>query len=71
MFSGDDMKNLNAAFKSSSEKGKLSESHRIRSFKTELNAFIDAFKSSNGNNEKLINSFIKTMKSYGIPITVK
>ncbi|MCO6176135.1 hypothetical protein NHF50_13870 [Flavobacterium sp. NRK F10] len=71
MLSGDDMGNLNAAFKSSSEKGNLGESHRIKSFQKELGAFLDAFNGSGGNNDKLINSFIDKMKSYGIKVTVQ
>lgn len=71
MLSGDDMGGLTAAFKTNSENGKFGESHRIRSFNNDLKSFMEAFTESNGDNNKLLDGFIKKMKEYDIKVTVK
>lgn len=69
MLFGNDMKN-NIAFTTNTESGNPGKSHRNATFKTEVGAFIKAYQSSRGNNNNLINDFVKRMKSYGIKVTV-
>jgi len=71
MLSGNDMGGLNGAFKSNAESGKPGASHRIKTFQNDLSSFISAFSESNGNNDKLINSFVEKMKEHGVNVTVK
>ncbi|TJZ53558.1 hypothetical protein FAZ15_16055 [Sphingobacterium olei] len=67
--SGNDMGN-NISFQTSTKSGQLGESHKNKTFKTEVGAFIKAYQESKGDNNRLINSFISRMRCYGIKVTV-
>ncbi len=46
-------------------------SHSTSSFVNDITAFLQAFQSSNGNSQQLINDFIKLMQNqYGVKVTV-
>ncbi len=69
--SGDDMTGLKAAFKSDENSPGALGSHSTSSFVNDINAFTQAFKSSNGDSKKLINNFVKLMQNqYGVKVTV-
>ena len=69
MLTGDDMEGLKAGFKSDAESGKPGESHRIRSFSKDLQAFTSSYLNTSKSSD-LVDDFIKKMKSYGINVTV-
>lgn len=69
MLSGNDMGN-NTSFRTSTEAGNLKNSHRNKTFTTEVGAFIKSYQNSKGDNSKLINDFVNQMRSYGIKVTV-
>ena len=69
MASGDDMGN-NIGFKTNTDSWSPGLSHKNKTFKKEVGAFLEAYKKNNGNKNKLINDFVKRMRSYGITVTV-
>ncbi len=69
MLSGDDMGN-NIGFKTNTKSGSPGLSHQNKTFSKEVGAFIKSFQKSKGDNSKLIDDFVKQMRSYGIKVTV-
>jgi RHS repeat-associated protein len=69
MLSGDDMGN-NTGFKTNTASGMLKTSHKNETFTREVGAFIRAFQKSKGDNNRLVNDFVRQMSAYGIKVTV-
>ena len=71
MLSGNDMDGLKAAFKSNENSPGALGSHSNSSFVNDITAFLQAFQSSNGNSQQLVNNFVKLMQEqYGIKVNV-
>lgn len=69
--SGNDMGGLKGAFTSNENSPGAMGSHSTSSFVNDITAFLQAFQSSNGNSQQLINDFIKLMQNqYGVKVTV-
>jgi len=62
---------LKARFSSNENSPGAMGSHSTSSFVNDITAFLQAFQSSNGNSQQLINDFVKLMQSqYGVNVTV-
>jgi RHS repeat-associated protein len=69
--SGNDMRGLKAAFTSNEKASGFFGAHSTTSFVKDVTAFTQAFLSSNGNSQSLINNFVNIMqKKYGVKVTV-
>lgn len=57
-------------FKTNTKSGSPGVSHKNKTFTIEVGTFIKSYQKSNGNNNKLIDDFVKQIKSYGIKVIV-